>query len=145
MADIGDIHDTVDVVAFIAECLFQDILHNITAQVSDVRKMINGRSAGVHFYTARCVCQKFSFFMGCRIIKIHKRSLLFSFRADTDAEVMIHKKAKKQKSVCCIRQGYQRRRVRCLFSVYCTGSLLKLILAGFFFDVNSPETVEDKK
>ena len=98
MADIGDIHDTVDVVAFIAECLFQDILHNITAQVSDVRKMINGRSAGVHFYTARCVCQEFSFFMGCRIIKIHKRSLLFSFRADTDAEVMIHKKAKKQKS-----------------------------------------------
>ena len=48
MADIGDVHDTVDVVAFIAECLFQDILHNITAQVSDVRKMINGRSAGVH-------------------------------------------------------------------------------------------------
>ena len=77
MADIGDVHDTVDVVAFIAECLFQDILHNITAQVSDVRKMINGRSAGVHFYTARCVCQEFSFFMGCRIIKIHKRSLLF--------------------------------------------------------------------
>ena len=96
MADIGDVHDTVDVVAFIAECLFQDILHNITAQVSDVRKMINGRSAGVHFYTARCVCLEFSFFMGCRIIKIHKRSLLFSFRADTDAEVMIHRKAKKR-------------------------------------------------
>ena len=62
MADIGDVHDTVDVVAFIAEsAFFQDILHNITAQVSDVRKMINGRSAGVHFYTARCVCQNSAF------------------------------------------------------------------------------------
>ena len=96
MADVGNVHDTVDVVAFIAECLFKNVLHNITAQVSNVRKMINGRSAGVHFYTARCVCLEFSFFMGCRIIKIHKRSLLFSFRADTDAEVMIHRKAKKR-------------------------------------------------
>ena len=59
MADIGNVHDTVDVVAFIAECLFKNVLHNITAQVSNVRKMIHGWSACIHVYFTRNVRMKF--------------------------------------------------------------------------------------
>ena len=61
-----------------------------------VREVIDRGAAGIHFDELGVVGDKLFLFVRCRIIKIHKRSLLFSFRADTDAEVMIHRKAKKR-------------------------------------------------
>ena len=96
------------------------------------------------YISTRPVCVSgIQLFYGCRIIKIHKRSLLFSFRADTDAEVMIHRKDKKASAV----SDKDIRDAACGACFPCTALVpyLKLILAGFFFAVNSPEAVEDKK
>ena len=74
MAHIGDVHNTVDIIADKAQILLQHILHNIGAQVADMGKMIHGGAAGIHLHMAGGVGFKFFFLMGCRIIQIHSAS-----------------------------------------------------------------------
>ena len=47
--DVGDVHGAGHVVAGIAEVALEDVLHNICAEIPDVRKMVHGRTAGIHF------------------------------------------------------------------------------------------------
>ena len=73
MAHIGDVHDTLDIVALIAQSLFQHIFHNVGAQVANMGIVIDRRAAGVHFDDARIVGDKFFLFAGQRIIQIHRK------------------------------------------------------------------------
>jgi hypothetical protein len=52
MSDIGDIHYTLYVKTCEAEIFFEDILHDIASEVSDVSEVINRRAAGVHTHLA---------------------------------------------------------------------------------------------
>lgn len=38
MADIRDVHYTLDVVAGVAQILLQNVLHDVAAEIADVRK-----------------------------------------------------------------------------------------------------------
>ena len=49
MAYVSDVHNTVDVIALIAQILFQHILHDIGAQVSDVGKVLEIDKDGARF------------------------------------------------------------------------------------------------
>ena len=74
VAHIGDIHDTLYVIAQITQGFFQHILHNIGAEVADVGVVVYRRAAGVHFHLVRVVGYKQLFFVGQRIIQIHRGS-----------------------------------------------------------------------
>ena len=45
---VGDVHHALDVVAEEAQILLQHVLHDIAAQVPDVREVVHGGAAGVH-------------------------------------------------------------------------------------------------
>ena len=64
MSHIGNVHHPVHGVALIAEEFFQHILHDIAAQIADVRKMIHRRSAGVHFHMTGGMGHKRCLLMG---------------------------------------------------------------------------------
>ncbi len=59
MSDVGDVHNSVDIVADITEVFFQDVLHDVGAQVADVGEVVYSRSAGVHFNSAGGMGVKF--------------------------------------------------------------------------------------
>ena len=64
MTDVGDVHGALDVVAGIGEILFKHVLHDVGAEVADVCKVINGRTAGVHGHFARLMGDEFVAGMG---------------------------------------------------------------------------------
>ena len=71
MADVGDVHDALDVIADIAQVLFEDVLHNIGAQIADVSKMIYRRAAGVHLNDVGMIGNEVLLFTACGVIKLH--------------------------------------------------------------------------
>ena len=48
VSHIRDIHDTLHIIAHIAQCFLQNILHNIASQIPDMRIMVNRGAAGIH-------------------------------------------------------------------------------------------------
>ena len=76
MAHVGDVHDALDVVALIAQGLFQHVLHDVAAQIADVGKVIDRRAAGVHLDDIGVVGNEQFLFSGCGIIQIHGDSPL---------------------------------------------------------------------
>ena len=52
---IGDVHHPLDVVAIIAQCLFQHILHDVGTQVADVGIVVHRWAACVHFHNVGVV------------------------------------------------------------------------------------------
>ena len=48
VSDVGNIHNAVDLITAVGEVFFKHVLHNIGAKISDVSKVINRRSAGIH-------------------------------------------------------------------------------------------------
>ena len=72
MADVGDIHDALDVVARVAPVLLQHVLHDVAAEVADVGKVVDRRAAGVHFHDVRMVGLKQLLLVGRGIIEIHR-------------------------------------------------------------------------
>ena len=71
MADIRDVHDALDVVAAVAQVLFEHVFHDVAAEVADVGEVIDRRAAGVHFDNVRVIRDEFFLFMRCRVIEIH--------------------------------------------------------------------------
>ena len=71
MADVRDVHDALDVVAAVAQVLFEHVLHDVAAEVADVGEVIDRRAAGVHFDNVRVIRDEFFLFMRCRVIEIH--------------------------------------------------------------------------
>ena len=65
MTDVGDVHNAVNVVARVSEILLKHVLHNVGAEISYVREMINGRSAGIHADLALLARNKF-FSFSCK-------------------------------------------------------------------------------
>ena len=63
VAYVGDVHNTVDLIALEAESLLKDILHDVASQVADVGVVIYGRSAGVHIYLALNIGHEFFLFV----------------------------------------------------------------------------------
>ena len=68
---IGDVHDTLDVVAGIAQGLLQHILHDVGAQVADVGIVVHRWAAGVHFHLIGRIWGKQFFLVRQGIVKIH--------------------------------------------------------------------------
>ena len=71
VADVGNIHNAFDVIADVAQILFKNVLHDVRAEVSDVRKVVHRRAAGVHLDYIRMIGNKVLFLSCCRIIKLH--------------------------------------------------------------------------
>ena len=71
MANVGDVHDPLDVVAQVPQGLFQHILHDIGAQVADVGIVVHRGAAGVHFHQIGVVGNEQLLFMGQGIVQIH--------------------------------------------------------------------------
>ena len=63
VSDIGDVHYTLNVIAREAQILLKNVLHDIAAQIADMRVVVNGRAAGVHTYLSRLVGNKLLLFM----------------------------------------------------------------------------------
>ena len=63
MANIGDVHNSLNVQTCETEILFKNVLHNVASQVAYVRIVINCRAAGVHGNLAWGVGDKFFLFM----------------------------------------------------------------------------------
>ena len=74
VTNVGDVHNAGNVVAAVTEVAVEDIFHNVGAQITDVRKVIHRRAAGVHAHLAGLVGNEFFFFSGCRVIKLHNLS-----------------------------------------------------------------------
>ena len=74
VADIRNVHDALDVVAAVAEILLQHILHDVGAQVADVREVIHRGPTGVHLYDVRMVGDEFLFPARCGVIELHESS-----------------------------------------------------------------------
>ncbi len=68
MTDVGDIHDTLNVKSCKAQIFFENILHNIAAQIAYMSVMIHGRTAGVHTCLTCLARNEFFFFTRQRII-----------------------------------------------------------------------------
>ena len=80
MSHIGNIHHPRHIVAKIVQRSYQHILHNIGTKVADMSKMINRRTAGIHFHFPRFVCYKLILASGQRIIQFHFYFLRFPSR-----------------------------------------------------------------
>ena len=65
VTDIGDVHNALDIVADIAQVLFENVLHDVGSEVSDVRIVIHRRTAGVHFNYIGMIGDKVLFFSCC--------------------------------------------------------------------------------
>ena len=72
MADVGDVHNALDIVADIAQILFKYVLHDVGAQIADVREVIDGGAAGVHLDDVGMVGDKLVLGACSGIIKFHK-------------------------------------------------------------------------
>ena len=71
VADVGNIHNALNVIADVAQILFKNVLHDVRAEVSDVRKVVHRRATGVHLDYIRMIGNKVLFLSCCRIIKLH--------------------------------------------------------------------------
>ena len=58
MPNVRYVHHTLHIIADIAQEFFEHILHDIGAEVADMRKTINGRAAGIHADLARLARHK---------------------------------------------------------------------------------------
>ena len=77
MADVCDVHDALHGIARVAEVFFQHILHDIAAQIANMRKVIDRRAAGIHFDQLRVIGDKFFLFVCGRVVKIHRQVSFF--------------------------------------------------------------------
>jgi hypothetical protein len=64
VSDVGDVHNARNVIARIAQILLQHVLHDIGTQVTNMRIVIYGRSAGIDADLAGLVGYEFFSFMG---------------------------------------------------------------------------------
>ena len=85
VADVGDVHDALDVVAEVAEVLLKYVLHDVAAQVADVRVVVHGGAAGVHLHDVGVV--GYEFFLSARgaVVELHAVSLSFVLSAAASA------------------------------------------------------------
>ena len=74
VSHVGYIHCALNVYTRVIDIFFENVFHYIRTQVSDMRKMIYGRTAGVHSANARFMSFQLFFFMGKRIVKIYHHS-----------------------------------------------------------------------
>ena len=87
VSDVGDIHNALDVISGIAKRFFEDILHNVRAQISDMRKVIYGRATGVHFDKLGIVRDKFLTCSCGGVIQFHRFLLGFLIWGDVGKEI----------------------------------------------------------
>ena len=71
MAHVGDVHHALDVIARIAQVFFQNILHDVAAQIADVREVIHSGAAGVHLHDVGMVWHEFLLRAGEAVIDLH--------------------------------------------------------------------------
>ena len=71
MPDIGDVHDVVQFIAVILQRSTERVFENIGAQIADVRKMVNGRTAAIHLdgIFAGKKAERF-FFSRCGVVEL---------------------------------------------------------------------------
>jgi hypothetical protein len=69
MAHVGNVHHALDLITAVSQITVQNILHNISTEISDVREVIYGRTAGVHTDLSLYVRDEGLSFMGGGIIQ----------------------------------------------------------------------------
>ena len=79
MAHVGDVHNTLDIIAGIAKGLLQHVLHDIGPQVADMGIVVHRRTAGVHLHQVGIIGNEQLFLVGQRIIQIHNGFLHMIF------------------------------------------------------------------
>ncbi len=78
VADVGDVHDALDVVAEVAQVLLEHVLHDVAAEVADVRVVVDGGAAGVHLHDVGVVGYEFFLRAGGAVVELHAVSLSFA-------------------------------------------------------------------
>ena len=68
VANIGYVHDALDVIAEVAQILFKNVLHDVGTEVADVGKVIDRGAAGVHLDDVGMVGDKLVLGSGSGII-----------------------------------------------------------------------------
>ena len=68
MAHVGNIHDSLYIISHKAEIFFQHILHDITAQIPDMRIVVHRGAACIHGHLTRLDRYKFLYFFAQCII-----------------------------------------------------------------------------
>ena len=71
---VGDVHNTLNRIANIAQSLFQHILHNVGAEVTDMGIVIDRGAAGIHLDQFGIIRNKQFLLMRKRVIQIHRNS-----------------------------------------------------------------------
>ena len=71
MSHVGYVHDTLNIISRIDKSLYQHILADVSTKISDVCKMIYGRSAGIHRYLAFLTGFEFFYLSACSVIQLH--------------------------------------------------------------------------
>ena len=71
MSYIGNIHYALYIISLISESLLKHILHNVTSEITDMREMINSRSACIHRNFAIRIRNKLFDFSGKSIKQLH--------------------------------------------------------------------------
>ena len=71
MSHVRNIHYSFNIVTAVTEIFFKHILHNITAEISYMGKVVNRGTAGVHINLARNIFLEIFLFMRKRVVKLH--------------------------------------------------------------------------
>ena len=74
VADVGNVHNALDVIAEVAQVLLENVLHDVGAEIADMREMIHGRATGIHLHYIGMIRHELLALSGCRIIKLHMSS-----------------------------------------------------------------------
>ena len=76
MSDVGNVHDTQHIQTGIAQVFFENILHDVGAEVADMRIVVNGRSAGIELNFSGLVRNELFLQMRKGIVQKHWHDLL---------------------------------------------------------------------
>ena len=53
VTNVGDVHNTLNIITNITQSLFKDVFHNVGTQITNVCKMVDRRSTCIHFHHIR--------------------------------------------------------------------------------------------
>ena len=80
VANVSNVHNTLNIISQILQCLLQDIFHDVSAQIADMRKVVHSRTTGIHLNYIRGIGLKQLLLMSQGIIKIHNLTSIYDIK-----------------------------------------------------------------
>ena len=71
MTNVGNVHNTLHIVANVAQCLLQYVLHDVGTQIADMGIVIHRGATSVHLNKVGVTGLKQLLFVRKRIVQIH--------------------------------------------------------------------------